>query len=345
METNSSSNHSRSIDPFNRDATPLFLRIEPDRIETVAQSSEPFLSLVDFIKEGNNLDDKATEQACVLLKRVALQMKDRASAERILFGLVPTRDGSCSRFTESIIPLLTSPNKELVKATLSFLDRLVLCSATSATRFDILEKGFFTLLPQSFYEQDIHLLANPELSLISIVRAFMNFLHAHPKMSVCKERHISLDTFDQTFKHNFLHPIQPFLDFVYTNRRCIVDSKDSENFAELLGDFFYFSKFVDELSQFVVTSSFAVAVTDTLIFFETNKLTRILLQNLIDSVKNWKLANELNRSRDRRSDVRMREHPGLAKLRDEGVEDEMEAFLRRRVWEPFMDCFISTGDG
>ncbi|KAK2957345.1 hypothetical protein BLNAU_7723 [Blattamonas nauphoetae] len=55
------------------------------------------MSLVDYVKKGFSLNDKGTQQAC---------------------ALVPKPDGSCSGFTESIVPLITSSNEALANSSL-----------------------------------------------------------------------------------------------------------------------------------------------------------------------------------------------------------------------------------
>ncbi|KAK2949235.1 hypothetical protein BLNAU_15838 [Blattamonas nauphoetae] len=87
METNSSSTQQHSVFSYGQDAhdemTPLFMTTNLDNIETIQLASPPFLSLVDYIKEGNNLDEKATRQACALLKSISPRLYGQISTVQI----------------------------------------------------------------------------------------------------------------------------------------------------------------------------------------------------------------------------------------------------------------------
>ncbi|KAK2947337.1 hypothetical protein BLNAU_17724 [Blattamonas nauphoetae] len=214
--------------PFNRDDIPLFLRTQPRSFGTIKQASKLFLSLVDFVKAGNNLDHTATRQACALLQNIVPEFNQKYNAEQILFILVPIPDGSCSGFAESIVLLLTSSNKELVQATLPLLDRIVFVSSSSAL-FDFLETGFFNLLPLAFYEQEAHLCARSGM--------------------LCSNKLISLDTFHETYTKQFLRPIRPFLDFVCKNRRRINFDDNSPDFSAFLQTILKCSPFLEEMTQ------------------------------------------------------------------------------------------------
>ncbi|KAK2948134.1 hypothetical protein BLNAU_16934 [Blattamonas nauphoetae] len=77
------------------------------------KDADSFQSLVNFVKEGNNLTDQGTSHACRLLRENTPSSEQ--AANQILFSLVPSPDNSCSGFTESMSLLLTSSNSELVK--------------------------------------------------------------------------------------------------------------------------------------------------------------------------------------------------------------------------------------
>ncbi|KAK2941953.1 hypothetical protein BLNAU_23135 [Blattamonas nauphoetae] len=128
MRTKSYSSQQSSIQFINcdvqGDTTPLFLLTEPETIVTVKEASPPFLSLVGFIKEGNRLDEKETKHACALLERIKPQNQNGFTSEHLLFKLVPSPDGSCSGFTESIFPLITLSNENLVHLHFSEYDTM-----------------------------------------------------------------------------------------------------------------------------------------------------------------------------------------------------------------------------
>ncbi|KAK2950645.1 hypothetical protein BLNAU_14451 [Blattamonas nauphoetae] len=315
MESNTLSNQCLPISSFNRDVKPLFPRIEPDTIETVKQASLPFSSLVDFIKKGNILNSKGTEQACGLLQRIV----SVCSVKQILFVLIPTPDHSCSGFTQSIVPLLTSSNEELVKASLSLLQTVAINFSVPTTCFDILATGLLTLLPQSFYKQEIHLFAQHRMYLMRIVISFMSCVSPSSTRVIFQNRQVSADSFKPIFIDNFLHPIQPFLEFISRNRRRITDSGDSHHFSQLLGSLIEYAPFLEEMTQFVLSSSLLMTWTDSLHFIETDVLTSDLLWFLKDGFLTWKMNAPA---------VQQRGQQILSKLRAEGLSDEIELHVR-----------------
>ncbi|KAK2947765.1 hypothetical protein BLNAU_17284 [Blattamonas nauphoetae] len=143
MSYNSSSRQRRTLYSSTCVETPLFLKIDLDNITEVDEGSQPFLSLVNFVKEGNHLNAKATQRACSLLQKIAPLRSRRGDTNRILFKLAPIGYRSCSGFTKAMIPLLTSSNEELVKAALSFLKDVVnlrRCVQTCRTRSPAVRK-------------------------------------------------------------------------------------------------------------------------------------------------------------------------------------------------------------
>ncbi|KAK2948843.1 hypothetical protein BLNAU_16186 [Blattamonas nauphoetae] len=90
------------------------MKIEPNTIETIELASLLYQSLVDFVAEGNIMDSETVKQTCTILQKIADNIGRTAWTHRLLFELVPTRDDSCSGFTESIVSLLTSSNEKLV---------------------------------------------------------------------------------------------------------------------------------------------------------------------------------------------------------------------------------------
>ncbi|KAK2954488.1 hypothetical protein BLNAU_10508 [Blattamonas nauphoetae] len=196
-----SSDQHRSIHPFTRVKTPLFLGTDPADIRTVPQASQLFLSLVDYVEKGNILDDTATRHACSLLERLTPDERGTIAPRQILIHLAPTPDGSCSGFTKSIVTLLTSSNEELIKSSLA-LQGQVVSNIDHAFRFDFIQTGFFLLLPKSFFEREIHLTTHPSLHMVKTVHAL--FFCSHPLHSgmICRERHILMATFQKTYIDN-----------------------------------------------------------------------------------------------------------------------------------------------
>ncbi|KAK2963794.1 hypothetical protein BLNAU_1363 [Blattamonas nauphoetae] len=338
MGNNSNSSQHISVRPFNEDVhidpTPLFLRIEPDTIHTIQQASPPFLSFVNFIKEGNNLDSEETRHACTLLTILTPSSGQKFTSDEILFELIQTGDGSCCGFANSIVTLLSSSNEEIIKSTLSLLKQVV-CSRPPTTRFDIIDTKLFALLPQSFYEQDLHLLTHTGLCLMRIVNSNLFMLRPGNTQSICQKRQISVNIFQHTFIDQFFNPIIPFLNFICNGRRRIKNSNisndssgssdlnDSSDFSDLLGTIVDFSPFLKETTQYILSSPLALALTDCFHFYETDEAITILFERLMRGVGAWPREGQ---------DVRKRWQRILVKLDDEGFSDEIELHFRCGGW-------------
>ncbi|KAK2950646.1 hypothetical protein BLNAU_14452 [Blattamonas nauphoetae] len=301
MEPNPHSNQYLPSSSFNRDATPLFQRIEPDTITTVQQVSPPFMSLVDFVKEDNTLDDTATEQACAILKMLGL------------YQLVPARDGSWSGFAESFVLLLTSSNETLVKAILSLLKHVLRLMDAGEDRFFFLETGFFQLLPQSFYEQEVHLSSKHGLHLMQIVASLLYDLIPSSIRRTCEHRQLSTSTFENIFVDKFLRPINPFLVLVGNNRRQITDCPDSQAFPQFLGMIVKCSPYLQQTTRFVHYD---------------------LLESVNIIFMAWQKED---------STVQQRGKLNMAKLREEGLSDEIELYIRCSSYDVIKSSEVFLG--
>ncbi|KAK2942553.1 hypothetical protein BLNAU_22540 [Blattamonas nauphoetae] len=296
------------------DATPLFLRTDPKRLRTIEQASQTYQSLVDFVKEGNNLDNTATHQACTLLQTLSTPFST-FSSDQILFELVPAPDGSCSGLTNSIIPLLSSPNEKLILSTLEFLHCTVL-STDLFIHFDFLQTGFFALLPKSFYELEMHLVENLGFFLMRIVEKIMFCLDPLRSRELCEIRQLSMESFEQTVTNKFFGPIEPFLDFVIRNRQILPNFWD---LPKMLDTLFRFSPSLPHTTQFVLSSSFIVPFTNSLIFVEHENFLvgRLRGLSLLNSYL-WTMGPAVQK---RRQQI-------LSKLHEEGLWDEIELLMR-----------------
>ncbi|KAK2942947.1 hypothetical protein BLNAU_22158 [Blattamonas nauphoetae] len=322
------------MQPSARVETPLFQRIEPNTITTLHHFSPPFMSLVDFVRQGNTLDDTATERACTILEMIKNQTTYSSAAKWLFSQLVPTSRGSSSGFVESFVVLLTSSNEKLVNTTLSFLQQFVHCFDLGQDQFTVLKTGFFQLLPQSFYEQEMHLVTQPSLSLMRIVNDFLVDLDPHNRRSICDNRHLSISTFNETFTDKFFRPLQPFLAFICSNRRRISDSEESHPFSQLLTRLVKYSPHLEELTQFVLSSSFALTFTDCLPLFDTNFVMNSLLTQVTLLTRAWRKDSPDNQKRGQQI---------MARLCEESFLDEIELLIRVGSRDFTARRFIFTG--
>ncbi|KAK2948572.1 hypothetical protein BLNAU_16471 [Blattamonas nauphoetae] len=216
--------------------------------------------------------------------------------------------------TESVVVILTSSNEALIRETLTLLREMMMKSSGSIW-FDFLTTGFFRLLPQSFYEQELHLLLISKLKLMDLVIHFLVRMRPDSSHQLCRNKHISKEFFDQPVLDLIFHPIQPFLEFICKHRRRIEDRFESYFFDQLLSNLLVSSPFFEQMTQFVLSSSVFLAITDSITFFEPDSLTKSFLEMGLDGMKY--LQGQCPTVQKRGQQI-------VTKLCEEGISDEWD---------------------
>ncbi|KAK2950643.1 hypothetical protein BLNAU_14449 [Blattamonas nauphoetae] len=291
---------------------PLFLCTRPEDVKTLDQLTTLLLSLVTDFGDGYDFGTQGSIQARALLRRL-LPIFRTVEAKRSHL-----EDGSFSRLTESLVSLLNCSNKDLVQTTLYCLSGIC-CDLDRFVLFDFVEAELISLLPQEFFLQEMHLCIQPELSLMNTLIWFTRCVRPEHSREICDYRQLSMDTFNRIFTDKFFRPIKPFLDFVCHNRRRIADTWSSHRFPWLLGVIIGSSPFLEQMTLFVLSSPIVFAFMDSLIFFESDKMTHSLLQTFMDDIIHWQAEDPA---------VQQREKLIMAKLREEGLADEIELRFR-----------------
>ncbi|KAK2946242.1 hypothetical protein BLNAU_18844 [Blattamonas nauphoetae] len=294
----------------------LFLNIDVWSLQTVRKFSTPFQSLVSFVENRYKFDDEATKKGCALLERIVYNMDEGIHTDQLLKHLVPAPDRSCSGFTEAFVVLLSSSNEKIVKSTLWLLSAIVY-AASSEHRFDILQEGLFKNLPKAFFEKKMHVLIQPKLYLMNILDFFVLDFTLETSQFMYRFKKLSNDLYQQTFIDKFFDPVRHFLEFVCAQRRRIADSSDSSPFPDLLGSLILNSPFLEEMTQFVLSSQLAQTFTDSIVFYESDLITFTFIQKVAKSARSWEKHDPA---------VRKRGQLILTDLREEGISDEIELF-------------------
>ncbi|KAK2958390.1 hypothetical protein BLNAU_6660 [Blattamonas nauphoetae] len=302
----------------------LFLSLNPDKIHTIKQASRFFLSLVACVKNGSELDDAATQKACALLEWIESRIRFLTSVNPILIDLAPRPDVSCTGFVESLVLLLTCSNEAIVLSTLSFLTKFV-PELTSYDSKRFLHSGFFALLPNDFYTNEMHLTPQHDYFLMKIVASILLHMPVGRPVVFYESNQLTGDAFNQILTDKLFRPIQPFLSLVFKHRPRFKDTDASTAFSTLLGMLATYSPIVEQMAQFVLSSSFALTYTDSLIFFETNKITITLLKWVLPTIKKLPKSDPAVRKRNRQI---------LAQLEEEGISDEIELHMQHQAIYP-----------
>ncbi|KAK2941179.1 hypothetical protein BLNAU_23893 [Blattamonas nauphoetae] len=185
--------------------------------------------------------------------------------------------------------------------------------------------GFFALLPDNFYTNEMHLTPRPDYFLMNIVASLLREIPVGRHIVFSGSMNFPVSTFIEIPTDNFLHPIKPFLKVVFQHRRRLEDTDTTTSFSTLLGAMARSSQVMEQMAQFVLSSSFALTYTDSLIFFETNKSTITLLASLLNVIKEWPESDPAVRKRGRQ--IR-------AQLEEEGISDEIELHMRHLAIYP-----------
>ncbi|KAK2947060.1 hypothetical protein BLNAU_17983 [Blattamonas nauphoetae] len=298
---------------------PVFTRTDPSTIRTVDQASPLFISLVEFVKAGNTLDDASTSNACAVLRSMISDSLSPLSDKPVLFDLVPQSPRSCSGFAESMIVLLTCPSTNLVLSSLSLLREVVRCHYSDDC-LSLIETGFFARLPQSFFLQNLHLMAQPRLFAVDVVyRCAMCLLPINVQF-ITRTRNLSIASVRRITFQKLVQPLQPFLEYVCSNRHTIGDCEDSRPFMKLLGIKIRVAHCFEAMTAFVLSSSVPVAFADTFVNCRSEQAFTLLL-NLFESVEEWKNEDAAVQKRGERI---------LTRLCEEGVWDDVEVHTTAR---------------
>ncbi|KAK2958402.1 hypothetical protein BLNAU_6672 [Blattamonas nauphoetae] len=168
----------------------------------------------------------------------------------------------------------------------------------------------------------MHLKPQSDYFLMKIVASILMHMPVAKHFHFCGSQQFPVSTLLQILNDNFLRPIQPFLSIIFKHRHQFEDSNASTTFSTLLEAMAIYSPIAEQMAQFVLSSSFALTYTDSLIFFETNKSTFILLASLLNVIKEWPESNPA---------VRKRGTQILAQLEEEGISDEIENNLQHQA--------------
>ncbi|KAK2947817.1 hypothetical protein BLNAU_17237 [Blattamonas nauphoetae] len=301
------------------EATPLFLRTDPNDINTLDQLTTLLLSLICHLDGENAFTEIVSTRACVLLKRIVPLCREMDADPDIHFKHIHSPQSSFNRLTESIVSLLRCSNEDLVQITISCLCD-ILRRVSPSTLFDFIAAGLFSLLPHAFYQQDMHLVPHADSNLMVILYWFVFCSHHDNSRMICEKDEISTEAFQQIYMDKFIHPVEPFIEFICQNSRRIANSDDESDFPRLLGTLVGHSPFLAQMTLSILSLSVPFAFTASLAVFESDDKTSALLHPLLDGLLEWQAEGPA---------VHLRSKQILAKLREGGLSDELELYFRR----------------
>ncbi|KAK2946512.1 hypothetical protein BLNAU_18554 [Blattamonas nauphoetae] len=295
-----------------------FLKWTFKRKESESKKAVVFLSLVATVKSKPALDDSLEAKAVDFLKSV--NPKDEKSADTFLSTLGRTTDESLTDFIQSIVVLISSPNRIITTTAMEMLDLLILsCSEKfhlALVRADLIPQIFATLNPLSlsFAEAvDIH------INLMDIIRMSVQLATSDGfyKLKIYEEDEEQA-VHETVLKHVMLYS-EKYIRHLCVNRFSLVDGDQSRRFLTLLTQLLGISPYYQPTMEFVLHMPVFLTIPSCLTFFENDRSIWWFLSDMVDTQREW---NEQS------GEVQQMGTTVLRMLRIEGIEDVIEETLQ-----------------
>ncbi|KAK2961556.1 hypothetical protein BLNAU_3354 [Blattamonas nauphoetae] len=315
-DTSSSATHSDYSCP---DCSPFlnwtFLLKESEQEKAVV-----FRSLVATVKIQPALDASLEAKAVSFLKFVIPAYMNPSSVEAFLDSLGRTTDESLTNFIQSIVVLLSSPNRAIAKATMEMVAKFVTNHSVRIriplVKADLIPQLIFTLNPLSlsFTEAaDIH-------------SSLMNIIH-HSVWLATPDifRYLKIKDYDEQqalyemVVQQILAPSEQYICHLCVNRYSIIDGEQSGFFLELLANLLQISAYYQPTMDFVVNMPVFFTIPSCLIFFENDDSLFDLLCSMVNEQRVWNKQG---------GEYRQMWKTVHRMLRMEGIEDAIEEQLQ-----------------
>ncbi|KAK2943998.1 hypothetical protein BLNAU_21087 [Blattamonas nauphoetae] len=285
---------------------PLSLSFNTNEEYSIDSLSTLFLTLVYFLKEDNELDDASTKGACEFLNKIDSKCPFPLTPEQLLHRLVPTADGTCSRFAEHLVVILTYGNVDLADCMLRLIKTIILRAS-----FDNLVEFVMTETQE------------PEAG-VTVVRIVLESHHLRLIATSRTQPHPPSQTSKLIFDFA-VQPLEQFWEFIFMNRLSITNTHPSVASFSLLSTLISHAPFDEQLTDFVLSSSISLAGTSCLAFIELNDGKYDFLSTLADAVLIWHQTM---------SQERRRAKAILARLEEEGLFEACELFIQSDFVHP-----------
>ncbi|KAK2942370.1 hypothetical protein BLNAU_22713 [Blattamonas nauphoetae] len=311
-----------------------FLNWDEEELESNRERVILFRSLVATMKLQPALDDSLKRKAVEIL--VCIDHQSLFSADIFLTNFGHITDESLTKFVQSMVVLISSPNQSIITAAMKMLNSLMVnCLERirlALVKADIIPQLINTLNPLtlSFAEGvDIH---------INLIKSITNALWlATPDglASLEIEDHDGQQAVHETVLKQVLSPLEKYIWRLCMNRYSIIDSEQSENFLELLAQLLRICPYYQPTMEFVLHMPVFLTIPSCLTFFEKDSSIYWFLYAMINSQRKWN--EEGGEVRHMRKNV-------LRMLRMKGIEDVMEEKLKNdrhsNFWGDIVDKTI-----
>ncbi|KAK2957564.1 hypothetical protein BLNAU_7463 [Blattamonas nauphoetae] len=294
-----------------------FLNWGEESLESEPEKAVVFRSLVAAVKLQPALDASLQAKAVKFLKCVDPQNTE--SAEDFLNSLGRTTDESSTIFVQSIVLLLSSPNRAIATTAMQILESIsVTCSRNSRLgliKADLLPHLIASLNPLSQYfaeAVDIHM---------NVMKTITNSLWLATPFGLRQfgiEDENEQQTVQETVLQQVLIPSEGYICHLCDNRYSIIDGDQFGYFLSLLTQLLGISPSHQPTKELVLNMPVFLTIPSCLAFFEHDRSIFSFLYFLVDAQREWN---------NQRGEVRQLGKTMLRMLRMEGFEDVIEEQL------------------
>ncbi|KAK2959934.1 hypothetical protein BLNAU_5131 [Blattamonas nauphoetae] len=245
-----------------------------------------FQSLVATLKLQPALDVSLETKAVTFLESMSLS--DEESAVDLLSAHVSHSDGSLTDFVQSIVTLISSPNRGITKPTLGMLNVLICkCSAESLlalVKADLIGQIIAPLNPLSLSltdAVDIHTILS--FCITNSVSLATQTVLSQLKVSDENEQQAA----HETVRHQVLTPLKQYLFLLCMNHFSIFERELSRCFLLLLAWLVEMCPFDKRTLELVLDSPVFLTIPSCLTFFENDQSIWYFQSEMVDNQREW----------------------------------------------------------
>ncbi|KAK2942532.1 hypothetical protein BLNAU_22560 [Blattamonas nauphoetae] len=295
-----------------------FLNWDEKKPESEDEQAVIFHSLVATVKFLSALDVSLEAKAMKYIKYIHSQL--HSDSERFINSLGQTPDESLTNFAQSMVVLISTPNRaitttmmKILKSLISFCSRKVRLALVKA---DLIPQLIASLKPLtlSFVEA-----VNIHVSLSIIIHNSLWLVTPFGLTELKIQDRDEQQAVHETVSTQVLIPSEKYISHLCVNRFSIIDWNQSKYFMELLAQLIRISPCYQPTMDFILHLPVVLTIPSYLSFIENDSLIWYFLWEMIDAQLEWN---------DQSGKVRQMWKTVHRMLRMEGIEGVVEQKLQ-----------------
>ncbi|KAK2952732.1 hypothetical protein BLNAU_12381 [Blattamonas nauphoetae] len=289
-----------------------------NRNESAHEKVVVFRSLVATLTLNPAVDGSLKTKVVKFLK--SMNPKNRKAADALICSFASFSDQSLTNFVQSIVVLISSPSRAIIKSAMQMLTSLVFrCSSAFHLLIVItalIPQLIITLNPQSLSfakAEDIH------RNLMKTITDSLWLISADGEAKLKIKTDSERQAVHETVLQKVVAPSTQYICHLCVNRYSIIDRVLSAYFLVLLVQFTQISPYYRPAMDFVLNMPVVLTIPSCLTFFEDDDTICNFLYAMVDAHRDWDETG---------GKERMLWNEMLRMLRMEGFEDVIEEKLR-----------------